>query len=478
MKKYILAVAALFISTPSWAVHQLIFRDASALTTGTVSNDRLDHSSVTFLGPTIETTEITGLFASSNILPGSTFMSVFDEATPQGNINSLNVTGSIGAISVVGGTGTLALNAAGFLTSIPKTYNVTVCTLGVTGCDIASNTLDGVDAALGLLGARGLSIPPANFYGSTVQGKILFIGGPFDIAGATCPYGITFAMIKGSSSSWMPLDGTYGSSRTILANWGTIKDLTIDGGSQPAFGGYKVIAGSGAVFNGLRLQNFTSVTRVDQIGKNLLGIVNVSTVTFNDLELDNCVGRIEGGSHFGDGATVLIDNSTNVYFNRTTFGKFVGQQGNFTAFGLSRSVNVRFYNLFARQAFGDFININGGVIDWEISDSEFHISGIYNNGRGIVGGTAQQFGSASSTGAIINCRFFHEPGGSNQAIVSLNSGSAHGVFASGNQFFNRSGGTPTGINVSANTNDTLLLYNRYYGMGSGADAGANTRRIE
>jgi hypothetical protein len=370
------------------------------------------------------------------------------------------------------------VNLTGFssLIATPKAsgYNVTVGTPGMPGVDFTIAKSSDLWAPLARLGANGLTTGLPS--GATVQGKILFIGGPYDIQGATNPAGITWAMIKGSSSAWMPaVDGTTG---TIISNYGKLENFVIDGSSQLGYSGFKIKVGSGSAYIGCEFKNFHSPSRLAGTINSLIYGKNVSSVTIKDCDFENYGGRIEGIS-FGDGAAVLFDESTGVYLVGNHFGRYRGHGVNFTAVSFSRSVDWHVRENIFDNAHGDFFMINGGNLYYEIDHNIFHINGTYVANRGILGGVAQQFGG-SSTGTVSNNYFYHEAGGSNQPILALvnDTSQTHGMRIMFNHFINRSGGTPKGVDIQANTNDTFLLYNFSDGMTPYTDAGNRTRIVQ
>lgn len=475
MKRFkILSLVFLGAIFPKQVQAHTILGDASTLTRGTLPNERLDASSVTLLGPKPAFSSFSGGIGSTQIVAGATLLSVFSNGIPQGNANTINAVGQIGS-SISGSTWTIVGS-----TSSARDYTISVGTPGAQNVDFTVATDTDLIAPLAALGANGLlgTLTP----NTTVHGRILFVGqgAQFNIMNATIPAGVTFAMVKGSSTCWLPSQTT----GTILTAYGdgvtpSLENFWIDGSSKPGFAGQQVVLSTNVIVNGLKLTNFRNPSLTNGLFTNLISIIKSTNVIINDLFMDNFGGRIEQVA-FGDGASIIVDQSSSVYFNRPIFGKFIGNGSNFSAMSFSRSSDWHIRDGIFNNAFGDYIAVNGANKNFEIARNVFHVNGVVNSNRGIFSFVAQQY-AATSTGTVTGNSFYSEPGASGQSIIGLSNNTfpTNGIIFSFNLFYAAgSGVTTTAINVQANCSDNFFLYNFGEGLPTVVDAGTRTRIVQ
>lgn len=355
---------------------------------------------------------------------------------------------------------------------------VSVGTAGMPNVDftiVRSSDLWAVHARLLANGILGTLLP-----NTTVYGRVMFVGGPFDFSGATIPAGITWEM-RESSSCLMPIiDGTTGTIITAYGN-GLVPSLVnfkIDGSSQSGYSGEKVVLSSNTIVNGLKFVNFPNVSRSAQQCNLLYVRQGSSNVVVNDLSMDNFSARIEQVSQ-ADGAAIYVFDSTGVYFNRPHLGKWTKQSAaNASVWGFAKSADWHVRDGIFDNAYQDFLTMNGGNVRFEITRNVFHVNGTLNNNIGVVVGYAQQFGG-NSTGTITSNIFYQEAGASATQMVSMVGAAfgTNGVLIAFNCFYGTQG-TTTAISVQSPATDTFLLYNFIEGMISYSDTGTRTRVVQ
>lgn len=412
-----------------------------------------------------------GTDAAGNLIPGpATLMSVYDEGTAQGNANTINVIGTDASMTMVGTTATLTITAAAAASGGgARVYDVIVGTPGMPNVDVVVFKSSDIVKALAHIGAAGL------LNASTAPGVILFTGGPYnDLYGATCPAGVTWQMIKGSSSAFAPIHQTSG---TLIFLYGTLKDFQIDMSSQLGYTDEKIVMSSGSVIDGMTVIG----GRVGLGGskkRNFIYVANVSTVTIKDLVTRGVSGRNEI-SVGGENGFLRVERSSNVSVIDPDFGTWIPIGPNPVFLGIFRATNFKLIGGISRNVQGMYFYQNSGTIDTLIDGHEFH----YNNSS-IVAPlyfTANDTAAGdSSTGTIRNCLFVAEPGStSTEPLIEFgdNTNQTHGFFLHLNNFRNRSGSAMTAIEIGLNVADTFLLYNRFNGFNPVTDSGTNSRKI-
>ena len=425
----------LLLANPAAAYHNFFFRSADDITSGTLDSARLNPSSVTLQGNSI------------NI---STVASGHQALKDNVDISTALLT--------------IRANSAEKV----RFFDVTICTLGVVGCDIASNTEDGWNAALNLIQARGLTDS------TTAFGTIRLVGWPFDYWGATVPRGVTMQGVSGSSVTFMP----HVSTGTIITNYGTIQDITVDLSSAVGYTGHKFVLSTGSVTNNLFIKNGIP-SRGGNI--NLILVSRSSNVTVNDLKLDRYSGTLDAIG-VGTNAPIYIEGSTAVYFNRPVFMKLSRAQAtdDTSGFGILNTSQLVIRDGIFQQIGGIFIQLDSNVRNAVIERNRFHLTAAGHAAIGYLGFRGNTSALSIASAAVTSNQFFHHPGASNIPIIGMvdETADSHGTWIAHNQFINLSGGTPTGVSIEAGHTNTFLLYNRYLGMGQGADSGTGTRRIE
>ena len=362
-------------------------------------------------------------------------------------------------------------DAGGAAAGVPKLYEVVVGTPGMPNVDYNVAKSSDLWPALARLSANGLTTS------ATGQGTILFIGGPFDIYGATNPAGVTMMMIKGSSSTWMPTEST----GTIIMNYGTLKDLSIDGSSIPAYSGYKIMAMSGSRIDGLKMRYFKPFRVTGRaVG---LGVVNQSTVILKGVDLDYVWMRSETAV-FGDNAPVTITHSSNVIITEWRTGtNFTQYQANNPVIGLVQTGHTIIEKGIADNTPLDstchMIGVEGGNLHWAIRDNIFYARGGYGT-RGYINIGSNSYGAGTpvSSGTISGNRFHHMPGAANTHFIGLNNlaSGVQGVLIAGNEAINLSGGTPNFcLTGGAPVFGTVLINNMIRGMTFISDSGTQTK---
>lgn len=379
MKKYFLAIIFVGITTPSWAVHQLIFRDASALTTGTVSSGLLDVGSVTLRGnlwpsqvdtstTTIANTPATLAAYSNGVIAG-------------GAVSTLDVGNGISVV-VNGSTATLSGSSGG---SGSKLATVVVGTTAAYGAQVVGTTIDAFNCAVASLSIGGV-------FGNASSGTIFIQKGEYyaGVAWSSIPANVRLVFEEGATIKW---DQTKKWNRIFGVVTGTIDNLQMDitTSSIDDNSALPLIDMRGGTINGakinIRLRDLVQVGaghgEVIYLGPNARGssIYNLTVSTF-------CADIKIGGSTSRKFMT--IDRATDVYVrlgNTLMFDQPVSPETNNNIFRILGGDSVII------DATGSTLFSNERIIIWSNS------AGITRNVKWL-GGTVRHRANAISTGYI------------------------------------------------------------------------------
>lgn len=411
MKKYILSVLLVGMASPVWAVHQLIFRDASALTTGTVSNILLDPSSVTMRGgqwssdidiatsalrsavavdSTTLKSMITDLSAATQTVSArfdavNTSATVVTQATATLQVRLNAVATDTATITSSLATSTTAL--ASRIQFVTKAYDVVIGTIGTPGVDVEVSNLATFNIALASIGACGL------VYSATGYGRILMREGVYNIQGATIPRGVE--LIGMSTTVWMGSVATQG----LVKIYGKADAIKFDCNNL-AFSSHMVWVSSGG-----RLLNSEIYNASSQVS----GSVRFASALFVD-GADNVVQgntirdirATDGVSYYGDVAPIIL-MSTGLMFadNTITYTNPAGVNStSFSIWGTTTAsiIRNRIYNLSQNG-----ISFNNGVKTTQLRDNFITVTnsaGAPDNGVIMAKDTGNR-GAVISSGVVI-----------------------------------------------------------------------------
>lgn len=350
MKKLCLVFGVLvFATSQAHAIHQLIFRDASSLTTGTVSNSLLDVGSVTFRGNLWDdqVDESTTAFHNRVVVATASIVSklingpitTYDDRRPQLNATTLNFDNNLYVDSGIGGTITIR--------GTDKAYDLKIGTYGTEGVDMYVDNVNQWNMALSSVG-----ISVGMVFNSTYNARILSLNQNALMSGATIPQGVK--VYGGSSSTWVD-NGT--AVTQFLRIYGEVYNMNLNL-SGLAFSSSKIQMSSGS-----KLVDSTIYGAYNQLGS----ILNSHAILVNGINIDILNSSILDAVHlagvamYGDASPVRILSSSNVIvdfknFNMDSFGS-----NNRTNMQISLSTGVAVSGNF-RMA-GDGINFAHGNVD-------------------------------------------------------------------------------------------------------------------
>lgn len=424
MRKIVFVFGVLvFATSQAHAVHNLIFRDASSLTTGTVNNSLLDNSSIT--------------------KRGNDWDDQIDASTTSLRSIVLIATTSIGQLK--------------------RDYDLYVGTPGTVGTvDVIANETNSFNSAFASVpvNARGLTI------NTSAHATIFVSPGIYDVCGATIPQGVSVWATPGSSTVFRPTSDVC----RMFTVYGELHNVILDLQGR-AHAGQIVSVATGGVVTGFTVENADSI---NQAAVNQYTTFMVEYAT--NVRIEGTFNSYAGTSQDNyRGGLVTVWYSSNVYINlKVKGGRYdaTGRQSFFIAG--SREVTID----------GDYQRVGGRMILSYGGNKDIFIRGKYHitgGHEGFILIKPAEFGRAS-TGTYISAHFIHDVNDTS-SIIDLNDGSPDfpldGVSITGCTAITTqgAGSTPSPfVTVRANNARVIFTNNRLYGMASFiSDSGNSTQ---
>lgn len=326
---------------------------------------------------------------------------------------------------------------------------VIVGPLGSTGVDIASNTIDGWNAALRMLGASGLTTS------TTGQGTIHYNRGNYRLDPVsdllTVPAGIK--LIGDTSATWSLL-----SAGKILNVYGKIEGMAFNSAGFAVGNFVNFSSGSrvsNCIFLGLDNANTGSVDGHSFVINNV-----------HDIIVENCVfhgwrGQ-DGLSIYGDDGAFRIKNSSNVIFRYNTINSANNKNGG-SGLVVHLSSAVQIYgNSWKNLTGSSAIMLTGGNTNITIEDNYFTVEGasmVATNG--VIVAQSAVGSVTSSTGIFINNNKFFTfvNAGVNLILTQGTAPPIGGLVISGNTSVSSLPNALTFIGITAQASGTVIKGN-------------------
>jgi len=224
MKKYLLIISLICTPTGVFATHTFDY-DATNIRTGTVDPQRLPFNN----GAT--SIDVDSATVNQIVFPDGQIQTTVGISSGSQTVNSYHLKNTGVSAGTYGGgllypqitvdeDGRLTnVSIQNYQTPLVIGYDVIIGTLTDSAATISSNTVDGLNAALTLLGANGMTTS------KSAGGNILLKRGVYTWTGATIPAGVTLYAEPGSSVTITPAHLSTG---TIITNYGKVENINFD----------------------------------------------------------------------------------------------------------------------------------------------------------------------------------------------------------------------------------------------------------
>lgn len=340
--------------------------------------------------------------------------SITSTGTTLNILSSVNSNGDITATSFIGNGSALTNLPAGG----QSLYRVTIGTLGATGVDIASNTVDGYIDALVRLNANGLT-------NSTTGGGLIYIKeGAYGINNTTIPAGVTIVAV--GSTVWVNA-GANGAASAFI--FGVVDGLKFDLNNR-AFSVEQVAMRNNGI---LRNSKIYGARNQGTGAGNLHSCAWGATDAFNVLVENNVFEDFrsaDGVTRFGDVAPFLVRNSSYVIFRDNQIIISNTSKDGGSHFGIIRSTNVIIQrNNWPSPGFTENgFSVLDHTIGFQFLDNTVHINKLASNGVILLGDNSSPSVEVASITVIANNVFTStgQLGTSNIVFSRSNTGAREG----------------------------------------------------
>lgn len=384
-------------------------------------------------------------------------ITVNDEGAVQGNATTLDFVGANVTATAVGSTITVTVTGGAASASGQSPFVITIGTLGATGVDIASNTIDGYVAALVRLKANGLT-------NSTTAGGLIYVKeGIFSISNATVPAGVTIVAV--GSTVWVNAAANNVSSVFIF---GTVDGLKFDL-SNRAFSAEQVCMRNNGI---LRNSKIYGAGFQGGGAGNLHACALGATDAFNVLIEHNILENfrpVDGITRFGDDSAFMIRKSSFIVFrDNQVIISANGVNGGCLASVIQSSNVVMQRNNFPYPGFAENgISLLDHVIDFQFLNNTIYIFRPATNGIILFGDNTSPNIEVSSA-CVISDNVFISSGGlgtSNIFYGRSNTGTkrSYGIVIK-NNFVNVGTNSSITFYKGDGQSSAILLNNVMYGV--------------
>lgn len=374
MRKILVTIGLLLVTSPAMAIHTIVFRNASDLSTGTVANFLIDGGSV----------------------------------TKQGNLFN-----GIGQLAQVQSNGFLPLGIIPAAVATPRTFDIVIGSPTANNVDISSSNEDGLKTAITMLCGSSSTVT------CTQGGSILMRTGVYSIQDTTIPASVKVYAFSGSSVVWVIKN----TSIPIATVYGEIEGITFDYGQK----GYCV-----------RMLNFKTGSRGRRLefwnAEPLTGNVNAtiaSIVSASNVILDGYITRNGRPGNGNNGMFEIEGASAVVVQNGQHFGMGSPSGGAASLlYSIRKSSEAVIFNTMADKWNARYVLIDGGR-NILFDRHRIHLTGNVGQGAGagvvMVNTEVATAMTVSSSTIISNTDVIITGASDDSAVFKANDASSKGV---------------------------------------------------